>query len=149
MNIRVTRVRPDAVIPSYGTSGSAAFDLTAAEETVIPPQGQGMVPIGLVFAVPEGHVMHVFARSSTFGKLGLMLSNGVGVIDADYRGPDDEVRVLMFNPGPSPVTVPAGTRIAQAIVYPFPRIDFIEGPADSPSRGGIGSTGGYGEVSSA
>ncbi|MBU2612898.1 dUTP diphosphatase [Patescibacteria group bacterium] len=143
MNVRVTKTRTGAVIPSYATSGSAAFDLTSAEEIVIPPQGQGLVPIGLVFAVPEGHVLHIFARSSTFGKLGLMLSNGVGVIDADYRGPEDEIRVMMFNPGQAPVTIPAGTRVAQAIIYPFPHVDFEEGPADDVSRGGIGSTGGY------
>ncbi|MFH1078602.1 MAG: dUTP diphosphatase [Patescibacteria group bacterium] len=144
MNVRVTKTHPGAVIPAYATADSAAFDLTAAEETVIPPGGQGLVPIGLVFAVPEGHVMHIFARSSTFGKLGLMLSNGVGVIDADYRGPNDEIRVLMFNPGQAPVTVPAGTRVAQAIIYPFPHVEFEEGPAENTSRGGIGSTGGYG-----
>ena len=59
-------------------------------------------------------------------------------------GPGDEVRVIMYNPGDAPVTVETGTRIAQAIIYPFPHIEFEEGPADGPSRGGIGSTGGYG-----
>jgi dUTP pyrophosphatase len=145
MRLRVTKIRPQAVIPAYATPGSAAFDLTAAETTEIPPKGQGLVPIGLVFAVPEGHVLHIFARSSTFGKLGLMLANGVGVIDSDYRGTGDEVRVIMYNPGDAAVTVAAGTRVAQAIVYPVPRIEFDEGPVEGPSRGGIGSTGGYGE----
>ncbi len=144
MKVRVTRVRPGAIIPAYATSGSAAFDLTAAEETTVPPRGQGKVPTGLVFRVPEGHVLHVFARSSTFGRLGLMLSNGVSVLDSDYCGPEDELFILLYNPGDAAVTVEAGTRIAQAIIYPYPRIEFEEGAADGPSRGGIGSTGGYG-----
>lgn len=141
MRVRVTRVRPGAVIPVYATPGSAAFDLTAAEKTAVPSRGQGNVPTGLVFRVPEGHVLHVFARSSTFGKLGLMLSNGVGIVDSDYCGPADELFVLLFNPGDAPVTVEAGTRIAQAMIYPYPRVEFEEGPSDGPSRGGIGSTG--------
>jgi dUTP pyrophosphatase len=148
MKVRITRVRPGAAIPAYATSGSAAFDLTAAEKTVIPAHGQGKIPTGLVFCVPEGHVLHVFSRSSTFGKLGLMLSNGVGVLDSDYCGPEDELFVLMYNPGDAPVTVEAGTRIGQAMIYPYPRIEFEEGPADGPSRGGVGSTGGYKEVRS-
>ncbi len=143
MNIRITKLRPTAIIPSYGTSHSAGFDLTAAETTVVPPHGQGLIPTGLSFGIPEDHVMHLFARSSTFAKLGLMLSNGVGVIDADFGGPEDEVKVMMFNPGDMPVTVPAGTRVAQGIIYPRPHIEFEEGPAGTISRGGLGSTGGY------
>ena len=141
MKICITKLRPTAVIPTYGTPSSAAFDLTAAETTIIPPHGQGLVPTGLIFRIPENHVMHVFARSTTFAKLGLMLANGVGVLDPDYCGPNDEVRIIMYNPSDAPVTVEVGVRVAQAIIYPRPQIEFEEGAAQGPSRGGFGSTG--------
>lgn len=147
MKIRITKIRPAAVIPAYATQGAAAFDLTAAETTIIPPHSHGLVSTGLVFSLPQNHVMHIFARSSTFAKLGLMLANGVGVIDSDYCGPNDEVRVITYNPGDAPVTIEAGMRVAQAMVYPYPRIEFEEGPTQELSRGGLGSTGGYASIS--
>lgn len=131
-------------MPTYATPGSAAFDLSAAESITVQPGGQGVVPTGLVIRLPEQHVLHIFARSSTFGKLGLLLSNGVGVIDADYCGPQDEIFIMVYNPGTAAVTICAGQRIAQGIIYPCPRISFEEGASnDGPSRGGLGSTGDY------
>ncbi|MBU1032649.1 MAG: dUTP diphosphatase [Patescibacteria group bacterium] len=141
MKIHITKIRPNAVIPTYGTPNSGAFDLAAAETITIEPLSQGIVPTGLVMCIPEGHVMHVFPRSSTFQKFGIFLSNGVAVIDSDYCGPTDELMVMFYNPGDKPVTISSGTRIAQAIIYPRPKIEFEEGAADGPSRGGFGSTG--------
>lgn len=141
MNVRITKIRPTAVIPTYGTERSAGFDLSAAEQVTIPSRGHGLVPTGLVFGIPDGHVLHIFARSSTFPKLGLLLANGVGVIDADYSGPTDELFISMYNPGDVPVTIEPGQRVAQGIIYPRPRVTFVEGSADGPSRGGFGSTG--------
>lgn len=141
MKIRVTRIHPGAIIPSYGTEKSAAFDLTTAELAAIPGKSHGRIPIGLVFGLPPGHVLHIFARSSTFPRYGLMLANGVGVIDEDYSGPEDEISLLVYNAQDKEIAIPAGTRLAQAIVYPRPKIEFEEGPAQGPSRGGYGSTG--------
>lgn len=141
MNVTITKLRPSAVLPTYATPGSAAFDLSAAERTAVPPHGQALIPTGLVFHTPSDHVLHIFARSSTFAKLGLMLSNGVGVIDADYSGPTDELFIMMYNPSENEVVVEVGTRVAQGIIYPRPKIEFEEGSADGPSRGGFGSTG--------
>lgn len=143
MNIGITKIHPQAVIPSYATPGSAAFDLTTVEDIAIEAKGKGAVSTGLVFHLPADHVLHIFARSSTFNKLGLILSNGVGVIDADYSGPQDELKILFYNPGDTNVTVVAGTRVAQGIIYPRPRIEFIEEETKTTSRGGFGSTGGY------
>lgn len=144
MNVRVTKIHANAKLPVYGTPGSAAFDLAACEEVTVPPRNQGLVPTGLVFCIPPDHVMLIFARSSLFGKLGLMLSNGVGVLDADYCGPEDECKILVYNPGNEPVTVGSGARIAQGMIVPRPSLTFEEGPAQGPSRGGLGSTGGHG-----
>ncbi|MCR4279108.1 MAG: dUTP diphosphatase [bacterium] len=141
MNIKITKLRDGAVIPSYATPGSAAFDLTVSETVTVMPHAQGVLPTGLVFHIPEDHVLLICTRSSTFGRHGLLPSNGVGVIDSDYCGPEDEVKILTFNPGDNPVTIEAGTRLAQGIIIPHPRITFVEGISDGPSRGGLGSTG--------
>jgi dUTP pyrophosphatase len=143
MKVRITKIRPTAIIPTYETSNAAAFDLTAAETITIQPHSQGLVPIGLVFGIPKNHVMHIFPRSSTFKKFGIFLSNGVGVVDPDYCGLTDELMIMFYNPGDQPAAIASGARIAQAIIYPRPQIEFEEGAADGPSRGGFGSTGGY------
>jgi len=123
------------------TAGSAGFDLAASEALTIQPGEVALVPTGLVIAVPDGHFLGVFARSSTPLKRGLMVANGVGVVDADYSGPADEIKIEVFNFTNAPVTVNPGDRLAQGILIPFTRPEWIERAADGPSRGGFGSTG--------
>ena len=141
MRVRVTRTNPSVPLPVYSTPGAAAFDLAAAETVEIPPGQIRLVGTGLVIGVPEGHFLAVLARSSTPLKRGLVVANGVGVIDTDYCGPDDEVKVQVLNVTPATVTVTRGDRIAQAIVLAAPRVDFEEVETTAPSRGGFGSTG--------
>jgi dUTP pyrophosphatase len=69
------------------------------------------------------------------------VANGVGVVDADYSGPADEVKIQVLNFTSAAVTVRAGDRIAQGVVLPFVRARFVEAGASGPSRGGFGSTG--------
>jgi len=133
----------DLDLPRYQTSGAAAFDLAAAADLVVAPGGLALVPTGLVFAVPEGHFLAIVARSS-LPKRGLIVANGLGVLDSDYRGPADEARVLVLNYTDAPVSITKGDRIAQAFVLRVPRVTFVplaheDGEA---SRGGFGSTGG-------
>ena len=97
MTVTITRLSPDVPVPAYGTPGAAAFDLSAAAETVVPPHGIALVPTGLVVRVPPGHFLAILARSSTPLKRGLMVANGVGVVDSDYCGPADEVKIQVFN----------------------------------------------------
>ena len=97
MQLTITRLSPDVPFPAYATAGSAAFDLAAAAAVEVPPHGIALVPTGLVVEVPPGHFLAIFARSSTPLKRGLMVANGVGVVDSDYCGPDDEVRVQVIN----------------------------------------------------
>ena len=142
MQLTITRLSPDVPFPAYATAGSAAFDLAAAAAVEVPPHGIALVPTGLVVRVPAGHFLAIFARSSTPLKRGLMVANGVGVVDSDYCGPDDEVRVQVINVTGDPVQVAAGDRIAQAMVLAAPRLDLREQPlAGGDSRGGFGSTG--------
>lgn len=142
MNVRIKRIRPHAALPQYQTAGAAAFDLAAAEEVTIQPGEVSLIPTGLVVEVPAGMFLAIFARSSTPLKRGLMVANGVGVVDPDYSGPLDEVRVAVLNFRPTAVTVARGERIAQGILLPAPRVTWIEvDDLESPSRGGFGATG--------
>ena len=70
-----------------------------------------------------------------------MVANGVGIVDADYSGPGDEIKIEVFNFTPRPVNVKAGDRLAQGVVLPYVRADWHEAPATTPTRGGFGATG--------
>jgi dUTP diphosphatase len=142
MNVRIKRVRPHAELPKYQSAGAAAFDLAAAEETTVQPGEVALVPTGLVVEVPPGMFLGIFARSSTPLKRGLIVANGVGVVDPDYSGPNDEVKVAVLNFRHSAVTVTRGERIAQGMLLPTPRVTWIEvDELATTSRGGFGATG--------
>jgi dUTP pyrophosphatase len=129
-------------LPRYQTPGAAAFDLAAADDLTVAPGQLALVPTGLVFAVPDGHFLAIVARSS-LPRRGLIVANGLGVLDSDYRGPADEARVLVLNYTAAPVTIARGDRIAQAFVLRVPRVEFVDLTHDAAatSRGGFGSTG--------
>jgi dUTP pyrophosphatase len=141
MRLTVTRLQPSIPLPAYATPGSAAFDLAAVEDVEIGPRQIALVGTGLVIAVPAGYFLGIFARSSTPLKRGLMVANGVGVLDSDYCGPTDELKIQLLNVTDTSITVKAGDRLAQGIVLQAPRVEFDEAPASGPSRGGFGSTG--------
>ena len=142
MILKFTRLSPAVPLPAYATAGAAAFDLAASVDVVVPPRAIALVPTGLVVAVPAGHFLAILARSSTPLKRGLMVANGVGVIDSDYCGPADEVKIQVINVTDEPVQVAAGDRLAQGMVLGAPRVTFEEvAVSNAASRGGFGSTG--------
>jgi len=142
MNVRIRRLRGDVPLPRYESDCAAAFDFAAAEDVIIAPAEVALVPTGLVIEVPDGMFLGIFARSSTPIKRGLMVANGVGVIDPDYCGPHDEVKVPVLNFTPAPVTVRKGDRLAQGIFLNAPRVTWEERDAlRDQSRGGFGATG--------
>lgn len=129
-------------MPSYQTAGAAGFDLAASADLTIQPGQIALVPTGLVIAVPSGHFLGIFARSSTPLKRGLVVANGVGVLDSDYSGPTDELKIQLMNVTGVTVDVKRGDRLAQGVIMPFIRAEFIEAAAATgPDRGGFGSTG--------
>jgi dUTP pyrophosphatase len=108
----------------------------------IQPGEVALVPTGLVIEVPAGMFLGIFARSSTPLKRGLMVANGVGVVDPDYCGPSDEVKIAVLNFTTDLVQVRTGDRIAQGILLPAARVEWEESePGLASSRGGFGSTG--------
>jgi dUTP pyrophosphatase len=108
----------------------------------VAPRQIVLVRTGLVIEVPTGHFLAIFARSSTPLKRGLMVANGVGVIDPDYSGPADEVMIQVLNVTEAPVEVRRGDRIAQGIVLQSPRVTWQEVTGiREVTRGGFGATG--------
>jgi len=142
MILKIKRLPTAVGLPEPATANAAGFDLAAAADLEIPARSIRLVGTGLVIAVPEGHFLGIFARSSTPLKRGLMVANGVGVIDADYCGPEDEIKIQVLNITDAPVTVTRGDRLAQGIVLPCPKIEWEEVTEMTvPTRGGFGSTG--------
>ncbi len=128
--------------PHYATPGSHGFDLCTAEAVEIAPGEIALVGTGLVFATPPGWCLLVCLRSSTPRKFGVIQPHAVGIIDEDYRGPADEVRLQLLNFTASSTTIPAGSRIAQGVFVQAGRARWsVHDPAEH-SRGGFGSTGG-------
>lgn len=133
----------DLAPPLYASADAAGADLRAAvkEPLVVAPGARALVPTGLTLEIPRGFEAQVRARSGLALKKGLALANGVGTIDADYRG---EVGVIVVNLGNEPVTIARGDRIAQLVVAPVARAVFTAaGGLDGSARGtgGFGSTG--------
>ena len=131
-------------LPRFATPGSAAMDLLACldEAVTLAPGARQVVPTGIAIALPSAdYVALVFARSGLGIKQGVCLSNGVGVIDSDYRG---EIAVGLINLSDVPYTVQPGDRIAQLMVVPVvqPAVQLVQ-ELDETERGagGFGSTG--------
>ena len=131
-------------LPQFATPGSAAMDLRACLDGPVTLQAgaRAVIPTGLAMALPSAdYVALVFARSGLGIKKGVCLSNGVGVIDSDYRG---EIAVGLVNLSGEDYTVQPGDRIAQLMVVPVvqPTVTLVE-ERDATDRGsgGLGSTG--------
>ncbi len=142
-SISVVRLRPGAVLPSYGTAGAAGADLYACLDTPISvmPGQTVWVPTGIAIAVPKGCAGLIYARSGMACKRGLAPANKVGVIDSDYRG---EIVVVLHNHGTEEQCVQPGERIAQLLITPVCTPEYEETrQLDETGRGagGFGSTG--------
>jgi dUTP pyrophosphatase len=118
--VQVQRLREDAVMPIYGTEGSAGADLTAHSKT-LDPTGYVEYGTGLKMEIPPGHVGLLYPRSS-ISKTELRMCNSVGVIDSDYRG---EIKVRFRWTGSSRL-YEIGDRICQIMIVPYPKIRYTE-----------------------
>lgn len=144
MQIQIKRVDQTLPLPRYETSGAVAFDLLVREDTVIPPGEIMLVPVNVIVATPPGYMLLLASRSSLPLKKGLVLSNGIGVIDQDYCGAEDELKIQILNIKQVPAIVPRGERIAQGIFVKIEKAQWQEvDKLETKSRGGFGTTGGY------
>jgi len=142
MKISVHRVDTTLPLPEHQTEGSCAFDLIARETTVIQPHAVEFVPGNLIVKVPKSHALLILPRSSLYRKKSLLIPNAPGLIDCDYCGPDDEMKIQVLNFSDTSVTVERGERIAQGLLVRSDQAEWqeIERP-QGDSRGGFGSTG--------
>lgn len=137
------KIGTDIPLPYYATAGAAAMDLHACIDAPItlPAGERALIPTGLAVAIPDGYVGIVAVRSSMGIKNGVTLSNGIGVIDSDYRGP---LGVGLLNTTKEPYTVQPGDRIAQLMLLPVAQAELevvSELSETARGQGGIGSTG--------
>jgi dUTP pyrophosphatase len=154
-----------AVLPKFGTSGSACFDISICLEDIEPikvydkfnkarlvdvndsqfmlyPACRAIVPTGLIFDIPWAHVLKVYIRSSAAAKMGLTLANNVGIIDSDYVDP---LFIILQNNTEGPIHLQHEDRVAQGMLEPILGY-FIHTVDQRPQQkternGGIGSTG--------
>lgn len=139
--LKIKRLHPDAVIPSYATEGAACFDIRTTESGEVPPESSRLFSTGLAFELSADWALMLYSRSGHGFKDNIRLANCVGVIDSDYRG---EVKVKLTNDGATPFLVNAGDRIAQAMLQEVNQVKFIEvNQLFDTERGvgGFGSTG--------
>lgn len=139
--LKVKRLSDSAQVPTYGSAGAACFDLYADDTLAIAPGRAGTVKTSMAFEIPDGHVMLVYSRSGHGFKNGVRLANCTGVIDSDYR---NEVMVRIKNDSSEVFMITLGDRIAQAMITPVEKYEFIEVDTLSDTvrgLGGLGSTG--------
>jgi dUTP pyrophosphatase len=141
MNLKVKKLRSDALPPAYAHPGDAGLDLFAVEAAVIPSGESCLVKTGIAIELPAGTEAQVRPRSGLALKHGLTVLNTPGTIDEGYRG---EVGVILINHGKAPFAVEKGMKVAQMVVKPVLRVqvDVVDELSDTRrGAGGFGSTG--------
>jgi dUTP pyrophosphatase len=138
----VTRLRPDAVLPSRAHEGDAGLDLATCERVELRPGERAVAPTGLAIALPDGYAGFVQPRSGLAARHGVTIVNAPGLIDSGYRG---ELRVVLLNTDRERTFVAEpGDRIAQLVVLAVPAVELLEVdelPATVRGVAGFGSTG--------
>lgn len=143
MELKIKKLNGKATIPMYQTEHAAGMDVHACldEPLTLQPLERAMIPTGLAFEIPEGYEMQVRARSGMSIKHGMTMVNGIGTIDADYRG---ELSVLMINLSQEPFVVEHDMRVAQLVIAKYEKVSvqLIDNLSQTErGTGGFGSTG--------
>ncbi len=124
IELRVRRLREDAVLPSRAYEGDAGLDLVACERATLAPGERAVVGTGIAVEIPVGYAGFVQPRSGLAARHGLTIVNAPGLVDPGYRG---EVRVVLLNTDrDEPFTVEPGMRIAQLVVVPAAPAEVVE-----------------------
>lgn len=142
MKVRIKRIDKALPLPVYETAGSVGFDLLAREDTEISPDEITLIPANVIVEVPKGYALILASRSSTPKRHGLTKPHGIGVIDNDYCGPEDELSIQVRNFRTEKVMIRRGDKIAQGLFVKTDQLQFEEvDEINTDSRGGFGSTG--------
>ncbi len=143
IKVKIKKLNDKAALPEYQSEHASGMDLCACldEPRALQPMERAIIPTGLAIELPPGFEAQIRARSGLSSKHGIAMANGVGTIDADYRG---EVGVLAINLSEEPFVIEPGMRIAQMIIARYERVELQETKElGSTKRGetGYGSTG--------
>lgn len=143
MKISLKRLSDSVDLPTYQTEHSAGMDLSAAidDPIVLKPHERAAIPTGIAVSLPGGYEAQVRGRSGLALKNGITLANGIGTIDADYRG---EIHAILLNTSTEPYKIEPGMRVAQLVIARYERAEWVEvDNLDETERGagGFGSTG--------
>lgn len=141
LKVAIKRVDKSLPLPVYATGGSVGFDLLCRETVEILPRHIELIPGNVIVRIPTGYFLMLTLRSSTPRRKSLLIPNGVGIIDQDYCGEGDELKVQVLNFSEEAVLVKKGERIAQGLFLPVMRVDWEEVEVLGEGRGGFGSTG--------
>lgn len=142
MQVSITRIDKSLPLPQYESGGATAFDLITREDTIIEPGKIALVPSNVIVKVPEGFALLLIPRSSLPRKKALVCPHSIGLIDQDYCGIEDELRVQVQNISSEPVTIERGERIAQGLFVKVEKASWEEvEDHGEETRGGFGSTG--------
>jgi len=126
MKLKVKKLTEEATIPSYATSGSAAFDIASCEQVTILPGTTVKVRTGLSFEIPEGYELEIRPRSGLSYNSKIRLSNSPGTIDSDYRGEVHFILDNLMTKFPNPYTIMIGQRLGQGIIRKVDQVEFEE-----------------------
>lgn len=141
MDVNIKRIDKNLPLPKYETEGSVGFDILSREDIVVSPRGIGLIPGNIIVEVPRGYMLLVASRSSTPIKKGLLTPHGIGIIDHDYCGPDDEIKIQVHNFTDKPVKISKGEKIAQGLFVRIDKFAWTEKQEiKKDNRGGFGST---------
>lgn len=145
MQVKIKRLDETLPLPTYQSAGAVGFDFCARERVIVKPQSLAVVPLNVIVQVPTGYLLLVALRSSTPLRKSLLMPNGVGIIDQDYHGPTDELKVLVYNFSHQLIEVTRGERIAQGILVKIEKVSWQEAlqSLKETNRGGYGSTGNF------
>jgi dUTP pyrophosphatase len=142
IDVPVTRLRDDAVLPTRAYPGDAGLDLVACERHELGPGERALVGTGIAVAIPEGHAGLVTPRSGLAAKNGITIVNTPGLVDSGYRG---ELRVILHNTDRhETLVIEPGMRIAQLVVVSVPEAalrEVDELPESERGSSGFGSSG--------
>lgn len=142
LKAKIKRLDLSLPVPKYETSGSFGFDLIVREQTEVLPGQTAFIPGNVIIECPEDYSLLILPRSSMYRKTGLVFPHSIGLIDRDYCGPEDEIKIMVLNPSDKPIIIDRGQRIAQGVFVHTPQIVFEEvDEIGTVSRGGFGSTG--------
>lgn len=141
MNLILKRFDKTIPLPAHKTAGAVAVDLSCRLDVDIPAGEIAYIPMNVAVKIPNGYFVLLAARSSTH-KLGIQSINGVGIMDRDYCGNDDEYHFAVRNFTDQKVHIDKGTRLCQLVLIKCESFEFTEvDTMPDPSRGGFGTTG--------